>query len=692
MGHPSQQSLLRAKRVVRSPGALAALACFSVCLAQLSPLCVSAQLPPLIPSKIFLGNPARTMPQLSPDGTRLSYMAEGENGILHIFVQTLGKDDARQATHDLRREVRFYLWAADSQHILYEQDAAGDENYHIFSLALKSGQIRDLTPFVGVKAQNLTTSPDHPNEILVGMNLQNRQTFDMYRINLNTGAVMLDTTNPGDVLSWTVDPNFQIRAATAFDPVSVKTIVRVRDTRESSWRPVIETSFEESRINGQSDGGTIIAGFSPTGRTLYVVSGKDSDKTRLVEIDADSGKQLRVLAQQDCCDVADDNLPPWLNIDFHSLILFDHVRHVPEAVAFEYDKFSWQFIDTEAKKDFETIQNNEDGFFRVVSRDDANSKWLVAKIVNDGPQSFWLYDRVRKTKTFLFSDLPELANYKLAKEVPLEIKSRDGLTLVCYLTTPTGLKPKDLPLVVYPHGGPWDRDHWGYWVSDPMAQFLANRGYAVLQVNYRGSTGFGSAFLNASTHEWGLKTQDDISDAVLWMVNKGIADPHRVAIVGASGGGYAALRGVTTTPDLYACAVDIFGPSDLKTLFGSMSTWWHASKARWIQRVGDVERDEALNRRLSPLYDADKVKVPVLIEQGANDPRVSEKNSAMMVAALRARNIPVTYVVYPDEGHGFYRPENNVDSVGRIEVFLQKCLGGRAELIEKLPGSSVEVR
>lgn len=688
MDHPCQQSLLRAKRVVRTPNALAALACFSACLAQLSPLYVSAQLPPLIPRKIFFGNPARTMPQISPDGTRLSYLAEGDRKVLQVFVQTIGKDDAKQITHDLQREVKYYQWAGDSQRILYEQDSAGDENYHIFSLALKSGQVRDLTPFLGVKAQNLLVSRRHPDELLVGMNLRDPRAIDMYRIDLNTGAVVEDTTNPGDVLSWTVDPNFEIRAATAFDPKTLETVVRIRDRRDAGWRALAKFSFEESRMPGQVDGGTVIAGFSPGGRSLYVVSGQGSDKTRLVELDAESGKQLRVLAQQNCCDVADDELDPF-DVDFHSIIQFNLLRNVPEGVAFEDAKFSWEWIDADVKRDFEQIQKDEEGFFRLMSRDDADSKWLLAQLVDDGPQKFWLYDRLKKTKIFLFSAIPELAGYKLAKQAPIEIKARDGLRLMCYLTLPVGVDPRNLPLVVYPHGGPWDRDDWGY---EPMVQFLANRGYAVLQVNYRGSTGFGGGFLNASNHEWGLKTQDDITDAVEWTIKRGIADSHRIASLGYSGGGYATLRGVTTTPELYACAVDIFGPSDLNVLFTSINAWHPASIARWVRRVGDVQRDEALNRRLSPLYDAAKVRVPLLVEQGGNDPRVSTDSSTAMVEALRARHIPVTYVVYPDEGHWFYRPENSIDSAGRIEGFLQKCLGGRAEFFEKLAGSSVEVR
>ncbi len=330
----------RSKWILGSLGLLSALLI-------VTPLCLS-QPAPLVPLRLLFGNPSRDQPQLSPDGTRLAYLAPGEKGLMQVFIQTLGKNDAQQETHNLQRAVEFYRWAADSQHILYEQDSAGDENYHIFSLDLASRQIRDLTPFLGVRAQNLMTSPRRPSQILVALNLRNSQSFDMYRIDVNTGAVVLDTVNPGDVMSWTVDPEFEIRAATAFDQTTLKTVVRVRDDKHSAWRSLTEFSFEESRQNGQLQGGTIIVGFSSSAKTLYIVSPRDSDKTRLVELDSKTGKQLRTIAEQECCDVADDHFGAFL-VDPHSLVMFDDVRHVPDAIGFEYSKFFWQFVDADVK-------------------------------------------------------------------------------------------------------------------------------------------------------------------------------------------------------------------------------------------------------------------------------------------------------------------------------------------------------
>jgi len=646
--------------------------------------------PPLIPRKVLFGNPAKEFPQISPDGTRLAYLAEGDNGTLQLFVETLGGSDAKQVTLDQRRQVEAYQWAADGIHVLFQQDQNGDEIFHVFSVDLKTSQVRDLTPFVGVTTNNVLTSPDHPDEILVNLNLRSRQAFDVYRINLKSGAVVLDTENPGSVLSWTPDADFVVRAATVFEPQTGETQVWIRDTDRSPWRTLMRFSFEQSRIPGQINGGSVIAGFSPTGKTLYVVSGLHGDKTRLVEVDLKSGAEVRTLVEDTCCDVMDDQTYSTLT-DWHSLLMVNPVSHQAEGAAFEYTKYKWRFADDRVGSDFDVLQKDLGGFVRVVSRDYNDTKWIVAQIVDDAPQKFWLYERRTKSKRFLFSDFPQLENYKLAKEEPITVTSRDGLTLVDYLTIPLGMDRKNLPLVVFPHGGPWYRDDWG--VSDVPGgtQFLANRGYAVLRVNYRGSTGFGSAFLNASTHEWGLKMQDDITDSVRWAIREGIADPRKIAIMGFSGGGYAALRGLTTTPDLYACGVDVYGPADVKTLFASMNTWWHASKARWVRRVGDVEHNDDWNRRISPLYDADKIRVPVLVAQGANDARVNIKQSDMMVGAIRKNHVSVTYVVYPDEGHGFYRPENNLDFFGRAEGFLQKCLGGRAEPFSSIPGSSAQL-
>jgi dipeptidyl aminopeptidase/acylaminoacyl peptidase len=350
----------------------------------------------------------------------------------------------------------------------------------------------------------------------------------------------------------------------------------------------------------------------------------------------------------------------------------------------------WRVLDPAVSADFDMLQKAHPGsFFAVISRDHADSKWVVAENRSDGPLRFYLYDRVSKQAEFLFTPRPEFDEYKLTESKPVVIPARDGLKLVGYLTLPTGVEPRNLPLLLNPHGGPWARDDWGF---DPFTQWLANRGYAVLQVNFRGSTGFGKTFLNAGNHQFGLGMEDDMIDGVKWAIKEGIADPKRVAVMGASAGGYATLRGVSRYPELFRCGVDLVGPSDLKILFSSMPAGWGAVKTRWVRRMGDVEHDEALNRELSPLYHADQIRVPMLIGQGANDPRVNIKNSDVIVEALRKKNIPVTYIVYPDEGHGFARPENNLDFFGRVEDFLAKYLNGHAEPWVKISGSTAEVR
>jgi dipeptidyl aminopeptidase/acylaminoacyl peptidase len=509
----------------------------------------------------------------------------------------------------------------------------------------------------------------------------------MYRINLTTGAVVLDTENPGDVLSFTADLDFIIRAATAFNPRTAETTLRVRDAQDQPWRNLVTWPFEQMGIFGQVNGGTVVAEFAPDGKSLFVVSAMRSDTQRLVRIDADTGKEIEVLAEDPKSDVVKDffSYP-----DFRPLVLTNPLSHKPEAVAFEYLHYQWKVLDSAIKPDLEALQKGHaESFFIILSRDHTDSKWVVAEDRNNGPLRFYLYDRATKQMQFLFTPWPEFDEYKLSQSRSVIITARDGLKLVAYLTLPQGMEGRNLPLILYPHGGPWERDDWGF---DPFIQWLANRGYAVLQVNFRGSTGFGKAFLNAGNHQFGLGMEEDMIDAVKWAITEGIADPKRVAVMGASAGGYATLRGVSRYPDLFRCGVDLVGPSDLRILFTSMPPGWGVVKTRWVRRIGDVEHDEGLNRELSPLYHTDQIHVPMLIGQGANDPRVNIKNSDVIVEALRKRNIPVTYVVYPDEGHGFARPENNLDFFGRAEDFLAQCLDGRAEPWVKISGSTAEVR
>jgi dipeptidyl aminopeptidase/acylaminoacyl peptidase len=644
----------------------------------------AADLPPLIPRETLFGNPVREFPTVAPDGTRLAWLAPDGKGVMQVWIAGLDGADARSVTNDPHRGVQGYRWAGDSRHVLYEQDADGDENFHVFSAEIGGGFVRDLTPFAGARAQNLLTSPRRPAEILVGLNLRKRDAFDMYRIDLETGAVRIDTENPGDVLSWTTDADFVIRAATAFDPKTAATILRVRDTAGAPWRDLVSWPFEDSTMFGQVNGGTVVLGFEPDGRSLDVVSALHSDTARVERIDASTGRVLAIVAENPHGDVAMDPLA-----DVAPLALTDPSTGRLQAVAFEYGMPEWTFLDAGMRADFEKLARGRRGFLYPISRDGADRRWIVLQQVDDGPLTFLLHDRkTGETKT-LFQDQPELAKYTLAPQRFMTIRARDGVVLPAYLTLPVGIPSKNLPLIVTPHGGPWWRDHWGF---DPYTAWLTNRGYAVLAVEFRGSIGFGKKFLNLGNHEFGLKMEDDSIDGARWAVAQGIADPKRIGIMGASAGGYATLRAISEHPEMFAAAVDLVGPSDLALLLSTMPPGWGAVKTRWVRRLGDVEHDSELNRKLSPLFHAEAIRTPLLVGQGANDPRVNIENSNRMVAALREKKIPVEYIVYPDEGHGFQRPENNLDFNGRTEEFFARHLHGRAQPWTKVEGSTAEVR
>jgi dipeptidyl aminopeptidase/acylaminoacyl peptidase len=647
---------------------------------------VHADLPPLVPRVILFGNPAKVLPSVSPDGRHLAYLAPDPGGVQNIWISGLEGGDARLLTHEAKRPVNLYRWAEDSLHVLYQQDSDGDENWHVYSVDLTSQKVRDLTPFQGVKAQNVLTSSARPGEILVGINLRDPRVFDLFRIDLKTGAVLPDTENPGDVLSFTTDTAFVVRAATAFDPKTGETILRVRNSASSPWRTLLRWPFEESTMFGQINGGTLVASFAPDGNSLYVVSATGSDTARLVRVDAESGRELEVVASDPRSDVAVD---PGAFTDYSPQILFGPETHAIQAVGFEYLERSWKVLDPALGRELDSLAKDHPGFLTIESRDRADSVWIVSQASTERPPRYFLFDRASKTTRPLFESQPELDRYTLASPRGVVITARDGMRLTAYLTLPPGVAPKGLPLILLPHGGPWYRDDWGF---DPLVQLLANRGYAVLQVNFRGSTGLGKRFLNAGNHEFGLGMQEDLMDGVRWAIREGTADPKRIGVLGGSAGGYATLRAITEAPEVFASAVDLVGPSDLKVLFSSMPAYWGPVKARWIRRIGDVEADDALNRRLSPLYHADRIRAPLLVGQGAHDPRVNIANSDLIVKAARAHGVPVTYIVYPDEGHGFARPENNLDFFGRVEEFLAKSLGGRAEPWTQIPGATAEVR
>jgi dipeptidyl aminopeptidase/acylaminoacyl peptidase len=645
-----------------------------------------AEQPPLIPRKVLFSNPARTAPTLSPDSMRVAFIAPAEKGVANIWLETLGKNDAQVVTHDTHRGIFGCVWAADGQHLLYRQDVNGDENWHVYSTDLQTHLVRDLTPFLGTRAQDMLVDVNHPNEILVALNLRDRRVSDMYRIDLTTGALTLDTQNPGDVLSWATDENFVIRGATAFDGETAKTTVRVRDDFKAPWRDLMVVPFEDCPFYGQVSAGTLIAGFASGGRSIYIVYPLEEDKTRLAELDVQTGKVIRIIASDPRSDV-EYNVGA---VVFRPNVIHDPATGKVQAVAFNYLKQEWQVTDPSVQPDFDLLSQTHAGTLDIVDRVKGDSTWLVRYTVPDGATAYYIYDREHKKTEPLFIDQPELARYTLAPCEPIVIKSRDGLDLVSYLTVPVGVERKNLPLILLPHGGPWWRDRWTY---DPWVQLLANRGYAVLQVEYRASTGFGKKFLNAGNRQFGDQAiMGDYLDSVEWAVKSGLADPQRLAVMGASGGGYATLCCIAYHPDMWKCAVDLVGPSSVKTLLESFPPYWKPVKKRWVLRFGDAEHDEEWNKKISPLYAAGNIKAPLLMGYGQNDPRVNIRHAEQLAQTLREHRLPVTLVVYPDEGHGFARPENNLDFFGRMEDFLAQHLGGRKEDWRPVPGSSAQVR
>jgi dipeptidyl aminopeptidase/acylaminoacyl peptidase len=504
-----------------------------------------------------------------------------------------------------------------------------------------------------VRAELIARDRNFPNELLVGLNLTDRRTHDVYRVDLTTGAVVLDTKNPGDVVGWEADPKFRVRAAQAATPDGGME-VRYRVDDKSDWKPVLKWGPDDA--DGQ------VVGFTADGKSLWLTTSEGRDTLSLVKRSLESGKE-QLIAQDPGADVG--------------AIIFNPITHEVEAVAFNRERVKWKAIDPKIADDLKALETGAPGEPSVVSRDRDLQKWVVAYSADVRPVNYYLYDRTTRKLTHLFAARPELEKYKLAPMKPVVIKSRDGLELVSYLTLPAGIEPKKLPLVLMVHGGPWARDSWGF---DAQGQWLANRGYAVLSVNYRGSTGFGKKFLHAGDREWAGKMHDDLIDAVNWAVKQGIADPQRVAIYGGSYGGYAALVGATFTPEVFRCAIDVVGPSNLITLLRSIPPYWEPMKKLFTVRVGDIEKEEEFLKARSPLFKADRIKIPMLIAQGANDPRVKQAEAEQIVEAIRKAGKPVEYLLFPDEGHGFARPENRLKFYAAAEQFLAKYLGGgRAE-------------
>ena len=627
---------------------------------------------PLIPRTVFFGNPDRVAVQISPDGAHLSWLAPLD-GVLNVWVAP--RDDlaaAHPITHDTGRGIRFYLWAYTNAHILYTQDTSGDENWRLYAVELRSRAVKDLTPFTGVQAQLTEVSPKFPEEVVVGLNQRNPQWHDLYRIQIITGEMTL-LLQHDRFISVTVDDDYRVRFAAQMTPHGGSDLYVPFGGDWQLWDTI---PAEDMLTTGD-------VGFDKTNQRLYLRDSRGRNTSAMVEIDLDT-KAARLLAADPQADAAE-------------VVHHPTEKHI-QAVSFIYDRQRWQVLDPAIQPDLDYLHSVAGGEVEIISRTHDDHFWIVVYLVDDGPARYYLYDRQSRAAIFLFTNRSALEGQPLVKMHAAVIKARDGLDLVVYYSLPAGsdsngdgLPAQPLPMVFTPHGGPWSRDVWGY---NPWHQWLANRGYAVLAVNFRASTGLGKTFTNAGDLEWGGKIMDDQLDAVRWAIAQGIADPQRVAVMGGSFGGYSTLAGLTFTPEMFACGVDIVGPSNLITLMESLPPYWKPALEMFTTRVGDhrTEAGRALLTRHSPLTYVDRIRRPLLIGQGANDPRVKQAESDQIVAAMQAKNIPVTYVLYPDEGHGFARPENNLSFCAIAEAFLAKCLGGRSEPIGRdFDGASLSV-
>ncbi|MAT72846.1 MAG: S9 family peptidase [Planctomycetaceae bacterium] len=633
-------------------------------LGALAPQSSHAQEAKLIPRSVLFGNPQRASARVSPNGKWLSYLAPVD-GILNVFVAPIDDlDAAKQVTDDKTRDIRGYSWAFTGEHILYTQDKAGDENWHVYATNVATIETTDLTPVDGVHARIEGASEKFPTEILVGLNDRNPQLHDIYKVNILTGKRELLQENPG-VVGFVTDDDFDVRFAVTFTPQAEQVMLKptTGDDGEQGWDEFLKIGPDDSTTTGP-------AGFDKSGDVLYFLDSRDRNTGALYAWNLKTNEKT-LLAEDDKADVGE--------------IIAHPTKHTIQAVGFTYSRREWQILDDDIRADLEYLETVEDGELIVTSRTLADDKWTVAYILDDGPLKFYLYDRPAKQAKFLFNSRDDMQGYDFVKMHTPVITSRDGLPLVSYLSLPPGSDPDGdgvpdaaVPMVLDVHGGPWARDDWGY---NPYHQWLANRGYAVLSVNYRGSTGFGKDFVNAANGEWAGKMHDDLLDAVNWAVDQGIAQRDKVCIMGGSYGGYATLVGMTFTPDTFACGVDIVGPSSLVTLLQNIPPYWMPIMPLMNLRMGDVSTEEGRAELLkrSPLTLVDKIQRPLLIGQGANDPRVTQLEADQIVEAMQAKKIPVTYVLYPDEGHGFALEENRMSFNAVTEAFLAEHLGGRFE-------------
>ena len=605
---------------------------------------------PLIPMEDFFRNPEQSGFQLSPNGEYISFMKPWERR-MNIFVQKIGAEEAVRVTSATERDIPAYFWSGNER-IVYLQDRGGDENYRLYTVSTDGAESRELTPFENTRVTIIDSLEEQDDFILIGMNRRDQRLFDVYRLNLETGELTPLEENPGDIAGWMTDHDGKLRVAVRSD--GVNTSLLYRDKEDEPFRNILTTDFRESVS-------PLFFTFDNT--KLYVASNLGRDKSAIFVFNPRTVEHEELLFEHPDVDV--------------SSLFRSRKRKVITGTGFTTDRFRYHFFDEERaalQKELEERLPGDEVVVASMSRDE--TKVLVYAGSDRTRGTYFFFDRETKDFRKLAELAPWLPKERMAPMTPVSYVSRDGLTIHGYLTLPPGREPKNLPVVIHPHGGPWVRDGWGF---DPQVQFLASRGLAVLQMNFRGSTGYGRAFWEAGFKEWGRSMQDDVTDGVLWLVEQGIADPKRVGIYGASYGGYAVLAGLAFTPDLYACGVDYVGVSNIFTLLETIPPYWELGRQMLYEKIGHPEKDKELLKAASPVFHADRITAPLFVAQGANDPRVKKAESDQIVEALRSRGIEVEYMVKENEGHGFRNEENRFDFYRAMERFLATHLGSLSE-------------
>lgn len=625
----------------------------------------TSQMPPLLDRELFFDNPEISGGQLSPDGAFISFV-KPLNGVMNIWVKKLDEpfESARPLTADTKRPIRSYFWSRDGKFILYVQDKGGDENFNIYAVnpaenpqpGAEVPLNRDLTNLTGVRVQIHAVPKTDPDAIYIGLNDRDPAWHDLYKMKLSTGERTLIRQNSGEdrITGWIFDWDDNLRMASRSNMDGSNDLLRVD---ENGFTPVYSTNVFEMAYP---------VGFHKDNQKVYLVTNKGDnvDLTRLILFDLKSLKEEFI---------EDD---PLKRVDLGN-VAFSDVRREILFTTYEDDRTRYNWKDKEFEADYKLIEERLPGVEPYFARTTADERfWIIGAYSDVDPGTTYLFDRVTKKLTFQYRPRPNIPVDQMANMQAIRYKSSDGLEIPAFLTLPKGVEAKNLPLIVMPHGGPWARSGWGF---NSYAQFLANRGYAVLDPNFRASTGYGKSFVNAGNNQWGRKMQDDITWGVKYLIDQGIVDAKKVAIMGGSYGGYATLAGLAFTPDVYACGVSIVGPSNLITLLNSIPPYWESIRKVFHVRMGDPSTPEGLEdlKKMSPLFSADKITSPLLVVQGANDPRVKQHESDQIVVALRDRGFAVEYIVAPDEGHGFARPVNNMAMLAATEKFLAKHLGGR---------------